>query len=210
MYKTKRPPMYKSTVKRVTYPKMFIRRERKWCYHFFMLKFEWCYHSEKGRKQRYRNVQTHSLAVKKDENVNVQLIFVLKNEHLHFLLTFSMCECTFTFFWLTFPAWEWTFHTLNEYLHWLSRTKFDWKFRVNPLNWSRHFSHRRGQPACIRECTFTLFPAHIGAAILYCRNVHLHFSPARLSTTHGWMGSTWMNGTSWPCTSRLCAKMYIL
>lgn len=97
-------------------------------------------------------------------------------------------EWTFTFFWLNIPVWkwaftlsgwrspvwkwtftflpahtqvqEWTFHPLVRQPTWLPCVKFDWKFRVIPLNWS-------WQHTCSRRMNIYIFPRQRD-------NEHLH------------------------------------
>lgn len=140
MYKTKRPPMYKSTVKRVTYPKMFICRERKWCYHFFHVKMRMMLSFGKGQKTAIQKCTNSFFG---GENVHLQLILAIKkwtftffeltNVHLHFSRLNIRCENVHLRFSGSpsrrenehFILCEWTFHPLPH-------AKFDWKFRVNP------------------------------------------------------------------------------
>ena len=168
--------MYKSTVKRVTYPKKFIRGERKWCYHFFHVKMRMMLSFGKGQKTAIQkctnsffggvNVHNEGRNVHNEvENVHFHLIspskkwtFTLfcpfplrENEHLHFSGSHLRCENVH----LHFPAHtqvrEWAFQPLARKPTWLPCFKIDWKFRVIPLNWS-------WQQTCSRRMNIYIFP----------------------------------------------------
>lgn len=148
MYKTKRPPMYKSTVKRVTYPKKFICDRRKWCYHFFHVKMRMILSF--GERQK-TVIQKCTNSFFGGENVHLQLILDIKKWTFTFFCSYFRCANVHLHFGARYPGvrmyiyisssphpsarmyiynlWEWTFHPLPH-------SKFDWKFRVIPLNWS--------------------------------------------------------------------------
>ena len=108
MYKTKRPPMYKSTVKRVTYPKKFIRGERKWCYHFFHVKMRMILSFVERQKTAIQKCTNSFFG---DENVHNEGRNVHNEvENVHFHLISPSKKWTFTLF-CPFPLRE------NEHLH---------------------------------------------------------------------------------------------
>ena len=130
---------------------------------------------------------------------------------------------------------EWTFHPL-------SRAKFDWKFRANPLNWSWqqtcsqrmniYIFHRRNENEHLQSPTggkidwkFRVIPLNWSWQQTCSQRMNIYIFPAASPVFNTWVGDTWvdgtrmnstwmdgnwMYGTSWPCTSRLCTKMYIL
>ena len=143
---------------------------------FFMSKCEWYYHSWRDRKQRYRNVQTHSLEMKMyimraEMYITRSKMYIFisflprKNEHLHFFAHFPCVRMNIYIFLAhisgvrmyiyIFPAHtqvrEWAFQPLARKPTWLPCFKIDWKFRVIPLNWS-------WQQTCSRRMNIYIFP----------------------------------------------------
>lgn len=217
MYKTKRPPMYKSTVKRVTYPKMFIRRERKWCYHFFHVKMRMILSF--GEKQK-TVIQKCTNSLFGSENVHIPV------KNVHFQLISALIKWTFTFFahffdvrmyiyissgshlsarMNIFNLWECTFHPLPC-------VKIDWKFRANPLNWSWqqtcsrrmniYIFHRRNENEHLQSPTggkidwkFRVIPLNWSWQQTCSQRMNIYIFPAASPVFNTWVGDTWVDGT---------------
>ena len=126
MYKTKRPPMYKSTVKRVTYPKKFICDRRKWCYHFFHVKMRMILSFGERQKTAIQKCTNSFLG---DGNVHNEV------ENVHLQLILALKKWTFTFFEPTNVHLHFSgsiFRYENEHLHF---------FRLTPECENELFSH---------------------------------------------------------------------